>query len=184
MRENPVFVDAVFFENLGRVLISALLMGFVTRVANAEGALHAWTVVTIATGQTTQIFDPLLRAKAGCDAGEPTQFFPTTGWENCDDWKYAYGITWMYGGVTWTTCLALGGIGYILSGSEMLMEKASQLAIVMVTSASGIDTLNAYFRLYGDFSDAGWSGVLMGSIFFILAIGGFCLAESINICVW
>jgi len=96
IRAHPVFMDAYIFESLGRCIVSSILGAVVSSMLDFDDMVEIYSIVTLGSGYFVNLLDPSLRRVGECTGiGPPTQEFPHGVWLNCNNWKLAYGVTWV-----------------------------------------------------------------------------------------
>lgn len=149
MRDNPVFMDPVIFDQIMRVLLAAGMSSFMLRLFKVDSIMQAWTTVTIATGYLMNLFDSTLREHGGCDKelGPPSEHFALGVWKNCDDWTFAYSITWAYAGTAYVVVFITGLFGMLASKSPTLLKYYSYAAVAMTATSAAVAAMRSGVRL-------------------------------------
>jgi len=148
-RQNPVYISATTCDELMRCLAAATLAAVVQRVLRMDFIVLAWTIVTIGAGYAIVCFDPLMRARAGCEkeAGPPTEDFPHGVWLGCDDWEFAYFITWIYLGSTYLAVLIVCCcVRNKTTKNETLSRFSNEFAVSMVATSAFTTATRAFVR--------------------------------------
>jgi len=148
-RQNPVYISATTCDELMRCVAAATLAAIVQRVLRMDFIVLAWTIVTIAAGYAIVCFDPLMRARAGCEkeAGPPTEDFPHGVWLGCDDWEFAYFITWIYLGSTYLAVLIVCCcVRNKSTKNETLSRFTNEFAVSMVSTSAFTTATRAFVR--------------------------------------
>lgn len=148
IRTNPVFMDAYIFESLCRCIISSGLGATVSAMFKVDDVVEMYTIVTLGSGYLINIMDPSMRSAGECDGiGPPTPEFPHGVWLDCEDWRVAYGVTWMnaiFKYLATGICIALR---YCLTKNEFFLRMSTHLAVAMIATSSGVTFFRSLIRI-------------------------------------
>lgn len=149
MRDNPVFLDPVIFDQIMRVMLAAGMASIMLRMFKVDQIMQAWTIVTIGTAYSINLFDSTLRAQGGCDKelGPPSEHFVLGVWKNCDDWHYAYGITWAYKCTAYLVVMVAGGCGMYASRNKTFLKWYNYVAVAMTATSAAVAAMRSGVRL-------------------------------------
>jgi len=178
IRKNPGFVDAVIFESFLRCFLSAGLAAITSVMINAEALVELYTIITVGSGHLINIVDPYFRREGDCEGiGPPTPEFPYGVWVDCENWDFAYAVTWINSLFVYVMCL-----GFLLAAKflkdhipciESLKRMSSHIAVSMIATNAGctfLASLNRRQKIHDEYFNLflQWSYyILLGSFFLV-----------------
>jgi len=148
LRENPVYLSGAFVDALIRVTTASLMAGLAQKQVKANSAVQGLTIVTVVSSYSISALDPWFRSIAGCSekAGPPSTDFPHGAWLDCDDWKIAYVVTWIYAGANYILVGIAGFIAYLIRENPTVLRLAEQVSVAMVATSSATTAARALVR--------------------------------------
>jgi len=178
IRTNPGFIDAVIFESLLRCFLSAGLAAITVVMINEEAVVELYTIITVGSGHLINIVDPYFRREGDCkDIGPPTPEFPYGVWIDCENWDFAYAVTWINSLFVYVMCLGCLLVAKFLKDRipcmDSLKRMSSHIAVSMVATNAGctfLSSLKRRYKIEDDYFDLflQWSYyILLGSFFLV-----------------
>jgi len=179
LRTNPVYVSGAFLDLFLRCIGAALLGALMQKLFKTTSVVQLWVIVSVISSYSIVLLDPWLRAKAGCAdmAGPPTLDFPHGVWLDCDDWKMAYGITWLYAASTYIIIGIAACLGYAFRNNKTIIRLAGQVSVAMIAASSATTATRSLIRRMDITTDL--INEFLTYCFYIFVVIFFLLQEAI-----
>jgi len=181
LRSNPVYVSGAILDALFRCIAASTVAATAQRLYKADNIVQGWTIITIAAGYGIVCLDPVLRKHAECseEAGPPTEDFPHGAWLDCEDWVFAYFVTWAYAGAKYIMLGIVGCCAYLIRGNETCIRVGTQLSVAMVATSAAATATRAFVRRLELDPYEEIASVFLDLCFYIYLVFFFCLQECI-----